>query len=124
MTTVLNATGHVVRIRNADGGLTTYPPTTLCFRVTGAEVRDWNVATDIGADIVQRRCYYSFTDLPPYDPDTIYIVSRRFAYAYASIRDDFVYPDTECGAERDKNGRVYAVRRFRRPDLMVVQDQP
>lgn len=123
MTTIRNATGHIVRMRNSDGGLTTYPSTALCFRVFGAEVRDWGVANDANVDIVQRRCYYSQDNLPPYDPDTIYITSRRFACVYADLRDDFVYPDTECDAERDSNGRIYAVRRFRRPDRLVIQEK-
>ena len=35
---IVNATGHVVRKRNVDGSLTTYPPTDLMIRLESADV--------------------------------------------------------------------------------------
>ncbi len=111
---IVNATGHVVRKRNVDGSLTTYPPTDLMIRLESADVTRRDI---VGEDVVQRRYYHG--SLPAERPDVLYIVSRKVAYAYSHLRGDLIYPDTEDGAEREA-GRVYAVRRFRRPDRLIV----
>lgn len=95
--------------------MTFYPSTPLVIRLPCADVVDRTV---IDEDVVQRQLYHE--QLPAPRPDVLYIVSRKVAYAYANVREDMVFPDTEDGAERDETGRVTAVRRFRRPDKLVV----
>lgn len=117
MIKLINATGHTVRVRQTDGDVKVHPPSSIYLRLTGADVRDWS-AKDV--EIVQRRFYHKPSNLPEVQEDVMYIVSRKFACAYANLRDDLVYPDTEDGAERDGCGRVLAVRRFRRPDKLEM----
>jgi len=116
MTDTINATGHTIRVRQQSGDLLVHPSTAMCLRLVGADVRDWSIP-DI--EVVQRRFYHDPLLLPPQQDGVLYIVSRKFANAYATIRSDFVFPDTE-DAERDLGGRVLAVRRFRRPDVLEM----
>jgi len=115
--TVVNATGHEVRKRRSDGSIRSYLPSPLTIRLASVDLPDRSIP---GEDVVQRRFFHE--PLPVPNTGVVYIVSRKVAFAYAGIRNDFIYPDTESGAERDSNGRILSVRRFRRPDILMLHE--
>jgi hypothetical protein len=117
MVVLVNATGHDVMVRGKDGSITVYPKSPISIRLSGADVREWSVHN---VEIVQRRFYHESLPVPIANPGVRYIVSKKTAYAYANLRDDLIFPDTEDGAERDDAGWVTAVRRFRRPDKLEL----
>jgi hypothetical protein len=113
---------HDVKYIHKDSSTSVFPEgrNSIQFRSRDFEMP---VKDDI---IFARKIYYVNTaELPPVVEGRIYIVSKIVASLLAGHRNDFAYPGTHPkydGAEI-KNSKVTAVKRFRLPDFLVLEER-
>ncbi len=80
---------------------------------------------DAGIPIVQNVFLHDENLMPPLQKGVFYIVPKLIAEIYKEQRSDFIYPGTnpsEDGATIT-NGRVTAVKQFRLPNILSVNDE-
>ena len=101
---IINLTPHPIVI--TDGP--TFPPSGTVARVSVQQVD----AGTIAGIPVKTQTFGDIVDLPPSEPDTVYIVSSLvLSAAKAAGRTDCVAPDT-ANAVRDDAGHIVSVPGF------------
>ena len=110
MILLFNLTPHTVRIVD-NGGKTLYvfPPTYPPARVSAVH----NETGMLGDVPFASLLFGEVENLPPAQPGVFYIVSA-FVLQACPDRADLVRPDSGPDAQRDRAGRIVAVRRLTR----------
>ena len=104
---IINLTPHEVVVERKDGSKKTYHPSGEVARV---EMEDEQIGEIDGIPVVRGKVK-QVTGIPKKQDGVYYIVSL-FVLQHAN-RDDLIAPDTN-GAIRDEEGKIIAVRGWRK----------
>jgi len=104
----INLTPHEVVVEHKNGSRKSFPPSGEVARV---EMEDICVAYLDGIPVYKGKVK-KVTGIPKPQPGVVYIVSL-FVLQHSKERHDLVAPDTN-GAVRDNEGRIIAVRGWRK----------
>ena len=103
MTNILNFTPHALNVVDLDGNVTTFPSVGVARVATSVKALD----PVCGFDVVSTT-FSDVTDLPDYDPDKYYVVSRLVLSACPD-RADLLCPGELI---RDADGNVVGCKGF------------
>ena len=111
-----NCCSHCIDIELPSGTKVSIQPSNEVIRL----VTDDTVECSAGGIPIARRVYYHSALLPPVKDGVLYIVPKQVALAYAEVRDDFVYPDTQSATEWDgETNRPKNVKQLRFPPRLL-----
>ena len=106
---IINCTPHTVTVLDEDGKtIASYDPSGTVPRIGEVIGASWPVIDPDSNEVPTEDVWYSDTQtsLPEGDDETIYIVSRIFAFAFPD-RADLCFPSREV---RDSSGRIIGCR--------------
>ena len=111
-----NCCTHNIDVELPTGEIATIRPSNTTIRIVTGD----GVKYIAGGIPIAQRVYFHSALLPPEIPGVIYIVPKQVALAYAEIRDDFVYPDTQSASEWDaETNRPKNVKQLRFPPRLL-----
>ncbi len=111
-----NCCTHNIDVELPTGEIATIRPSNTTIRIVTGD----GVKCIAGGIPIAQKVYFHSALLPPEIPGVIYIVPKQVALAYAEIRDDFVYPDTQSASEWDaETNRPKNVKQLRFPPRLL-----
>ena len=108
---IINLTPHTINVADKDGNIIReIKPSGTVARVSTKEAPAGEID---GIPVVETK-FGEVEGLPEPQDGTVFLVSSIVRSAVPALRTDVLVPDTGPTAVRDEQGRIVAVRRFRR----------